>query len=77
MLWNDAVGTPEVGPILSWYKSSTTPQRLIVPNCPISLRLLSLSLQWVAGNNTISNVISSWYHPTQFFILLVTRQQTV
>lgn len=48
MLWNDALGTPEVGPILRWYKSSITPQRLIVPNCPLSLRLLSLSLWWGA-----------------------------
>lgn len=74
MLWNGTLGTPEAGPILGWYKSSITPQRLIVLNCLIWPRLFFLSLQWVASDNTTSNVIHSWYHPREFFLLLVARQ---
>lgn len=40
MLWNGVLGIPEVAPILSWNKSSITPQRPVLPNCPVSLRLL-------------------------------------
>lgn len=72
---NGALWTPEVGPSLSCSKSSITPQMLIVPNCSLSLRFLSLSLLWVAGNNSSSNATSSQCHPTLFFILLVTKQQ--